>query len=73
MGRKTLIKHLLYAHLMRYRNSISVNLKDLREMWFQATGVTYSISVMNECLEELGNENLLDFERKNYYEICIAA
>lgn len=73
MTRKTLIKHLLYAHLMRYRNSIRVNLKDLREIWFQATGVTYSISVMNECLEELGNENLLDFERENYYEICIVA
>lgn len=73
MTRKTLIKHLLYAHLMRYRNSIRVNLKDLREIWFRATGVTYSISVMNECLEELGNENLLDFERENYYEICIVA
>ena len=73
MTRKTLIKHLLDAHLMRYRNSIRVNLKDLREIWFQATGVTYSISVMNECLEELGNENLLDFERENYYEICIVA
>lgn len=73
MTRKMLIKHLLYAHLKRYCNSIRVNLKDLREMWFQATGVTYSISVMNECLEELGNENLLDFERENYYEICIVA
>ncbi len=57
---------------MRYRNSISVNLKDLREMWFQAPGVTYSINVMNECLEELGNENLLDFEIESYYKSIVA-
>lgn len=71
MTRKTVIKQLLYAHIVRYCNNEKVNLKDLRELWFQATGITYLINVMNECLEELRYAKLLNFERISYHEICI--
>ena len=71
MSRKAVIKLLLYTHIMRYCNNEKINLKDLREIWFQATGITYLINVMNECLEELRYTKLLNFERISYYEICI--
>lgn len=73
MSRKAIIKLLLYAHIMRYCNNEKINLKDLRELWSQATGITYLINVMNECLEELRYAKLLNFERFSYYEICITA